>query len=334
MRWNTSSSTRPSSGNPSTPTLPQTFYEEFGTFDLASSAIRFTPNASGGWDVAPCASCFHTGYANGLGLSDDQLSRNHALGFSFPLAGGGTTTAIDIDSNGWVGLIANQHSGSDYTETVSEFLTDPARIAPCWDDLNPSSGGDVYFDTAAGVAYVTWDGVPEFSNTGSNTFQLQLFPSGEFVLAYQAMSIADCLVGYSAGGGVADPGGSDISNPSSITTLTLANVGLPSFGSTVGLVTTNYPLSTVIGAQVLSLTQHNPGIDLTSQGMPGCFQYVGLDASALLVPTGGTTTFNLSIPNATGLMGLGISCQSAAFVPGANPRGIITSNGVHLQVGN
>jgi hypothetical protein len=321
-------------GAGATPSVPRTFYEVFGTFDLANTALRFTPNTSGGFDVSPCANCFYTGFTGALGLGDDTLSRNHALGFAFPLPAGGNTSAIDVDSNGWIGLVANQHAGTDYTESVAEFLANPARIAACWDDLNPGAAGEVYFDAPAGMAVVTWAGVPEYSNTGSNTAQLQLYPNGEFVLAFQAMSIADCLVGYSTGGGVADPGPSDISNPSSVTLLDLAYSGPPSFGTTVVLTTSNYPANAALGVQVLSLVRHDPGIDLTGYGMPGCFQYLALDATQIMLPASGQSTYALPIPNYAGLLGLQIAAQTYAFAPGANSAGVIATNGVLLVVGS
>ncbi|MCR9243546.1 MAG: S8 family serine peptidase [bacterium] len=320
---------------PATPSVPQTFYELFGgSIDLANSAIRFTPNGTGGWDVSTAGASFFNGYSNNLGLADDQLSRNHSLGFAFPLPGGGSTTAIDIDSNGWVGLVANAHSVSDYTESVSEFLAEPRRIAVCWDDLNPSSSGGVYFDTVPGQAVATWAGVPEYQSVGSNTLQLQLFPNGEFVLAYQSLSLGDALVGHSLGAGVPDPGPSDLTNPSNVSLLTHAASGPPVFGSTVTLTTSNYPVGSAVGAHVLSLIKHDPGISLANQGMPGCHQYVGLDSVLVAFPVGNQTQTNFAIPTDPAFLSLAISGQGYAFAPGANAAGVLSSNGVTMTIGN
>ena len=320
---------------PATPSVPRTFYEVFttGNFDLANTSMRFVPTSSG-WNVVPCSNCFITTYANGLNLGDDQLSRGHQLGFSFPLAGGGSTTAIDIDSNGWIGLVTGQHAGTDYTETVSEFLTNPARIAAMWDDLNPSANGDAYFDTYPGMAVITWAGVPEYSNTGSNTAQIQLFPNGEFVLAYQGMTIGDCMVGSSVGNGVADPGASDISNPSQSVPLALAANGTPRFGTTLSMVTSDYPAGSVLGVQVLSFTSYNPGLDLSSFGMPGCRRYTDLDVIAAMLPVGTQSSYGLTVPNNPALNGLTLAAQSYSFSPGANAAGILGSNGMTLILGN
>ncbi len=319
---------------PTAATVGQTFYELFGSFDLANSALRFVPQAGGQWQVLPCNACFYNSYSNNLGLGDDQLSRNHLLGFAFPLPGGGSTTSIDIDSNGWVGLQTGAHGGSDYTETTGEFLANPRRIAPCWDDLNPSSAGGVYFDTIAGKAIVTWAGVPEFPSSGSNTFQLQLLPSGEFVLLYQSMSVGDCLVGHSVGSGAADPGGSDLSNPATTSNLTHSINGTPAFGAVRTLTTTNLPAGTAAGVHVLGLSSFPLGIDLTSQGLTGCSQYVPFTSVKLVLPFGSQLTSTLQVPNNTGFLGLPLNAQAYAFASGVNPAGVLSSNGIGMVVGN
>jgi hypothetical protein len=314
--------------------LPRTFCEQFGPFDLAWSALRFHPNGIGGWDATPCAGCFARGYGGNLGLGDDALARNLALGFAFPLPGGGYTSAIDIDANGWVGLVPYTHAASDPTETVAELLANPRRIAVCWDNLDPSAGGGVYFDPLPGVALVTWAAVPEFLAGGANTAQLQLYPNGEFVLAWQAMSIADCIVGHSVGGGVPDPGARNLSNAAGITLLTLGASALPMLGTSVALTTTNYPAGALLSVQALGLVGYDPGLDLGGYGMPGCRQYARIDATGAQIPAGGQSVSLLSVPNYPSLLGLPVHAQSFAFAPGINTAGVVSSNGVRMLVGH
>jgi len=64
--------------------------------------------------------------------------------------------------------------------------------------------------------------------------------------------------------------------------------------------------------------------------MPGCRQYVGLDASLLFLPVGGIGSQSFQVPNVTGFAGVIVTSQSAAFVPGINPLGVISSNGIEL----
>jgi hypothetical protein len=315
----------------STPQVGRTFYEQFGSFDLANSARRFTPNGSGGWNVGTEPSGFDASYTNGLNLGDDQLVRARPLGFSFPLAGGGSTTSIDVDSNGWIGLVANQASGTDYTETIAEFLANPARIAAIWDDLNPSAAGDVYFDARPGVALITWAGVPEYSNTGSNTAQIRLYPDGSFVLAYQACSVADCIVGYSVGG-VQDPGASDISNPGGATAVAHTVSAMPRLGTSVNLLATELPASTIATLSMLGLGQQS--LDLSAFGSPGCTLLTQILSSSAMTLGSGSASRSLTIPNDPSLVGGIVTSQCIVADPSANQLGILTTNGIELILGN
>src|SRR5262249_26887843 len=55
--------------------------------------------------------------------------------------------------------------------------------------------------------------------------------------------------------------------------LTLSASARPVQGTVIQMVTTNIPATALVGANLMSFTQHDPGIDLTSLGMPGCFRY-------------------------------------------------------------
>ncbi|MDA0932559.1 MAG: S8 family serine peptidase [Planctomycetota bacterium] len=319
-------------GPAATNTLPTTFYEQFGTFDLANQAFRLTPNGAGGWDLSPCNTCYDPNVGANLGLGDDTISRGNQLGFAFPLPSGGTTSAIDIDSNGWIGLITGAHGGSDFSESVAEFLANPARIAGAWDDLNPATGGSVHFTSNGTKALASWVGVPEFSATGSNTFQIQLFPNGEIVLAYGAMTIADCIVGYSAGNGAADPGPNDLTNPSGGPVITLGASAPPRIGTTITMSLGQIPAGAA--SSVLSFGFVQTSVDLTQIGMEGCTQ---LTPSTIVVPMttqGSGAQTNVAIPNDTNLLGNVLYTQGSVIAPGANTLGILTSNGGALVFGN
>src|SRR5690606_19179874 len=178
---------------------PIEFYEYFtpSAFDLSNSALQFTALPSGAYSVTQCASgCFDNGFTNALPLTDDGLATNLGLGFTFPFPGG-ATTAIDVCANGFLWLISGSSSSGDYSPTVMEFLNLPPRLAPLWTDLNPAAGGAVYFDALPNKAMVTWFQVPAYGQSGSaNTFQVQLFPNGDFIFAWQtALNNATSLGG-------------------------------------------------------------------------------------------------------------------------------------------
>jgi len=85
---------------------------------------------------------------------------------------------------------------------------------------------------------------------------------------------------------------------------------------------------------LLSLTQHNPGLDLTGIGMAGCSQYQGGEVTLLFLPFGASTASTpLAVPNA---LGIHIYAQSFVYDPAAGLTllGAVSSNGVDLGIGN
>jgi hypothetical protein len=57
-------------------------------------------------------------------------------------------------------------------------------IMPFWDDMNPSSRGEVYYYSDSSKTVVTWWNVPHYPSTGSFTFQLVMYASGAFRFNY------------------------------------------------------------------------------------------------------------------------------------------------------
>ena len=73
--------------------------------------------------------------------------------------------------------------------------------------------------------------MPEYPDVGANTFQCQLWSTGDVVLSYGETNgsggVQEALVGLSAGGGSPDPGPSALDIP-----LFLSLSGIPVIGST------------------------------------------------------------------------------------------------------
>jgi hypothetical protein len=89
---------------------------------------------------------------------------------------------------------------SDFSESAADMLNGPPRIAGLWDDLNPNTGGAVYYMTSNNTFTVTWDQLPEFFNTGSNTFSIELKQgSSQVTVDYGDLSATDGLAGVSCG---------------------------------------------------------------------------------------------------------------------------------------
>jgi hypothetical protein len=69
--------------------------------------------------------------------------------------------------------------------------------------------------------------------------------------------------------------------------------------------------------------------------MPTCRGFLdpATAVSMIGVVSGGGATFNLALPNNPGLVGVVAWSQGAAFSPGSNVLGVLTSNGGRITVG-
>jgi hypothetical protein len=108
----------------------------------------------------------------------------------------------------------------------------------------------------------------------------------------------------------------------------------PKTNTTIQLLTDNMPAGAGLGATVMSLTQINPGTDLTALGLTGCYQYLTVDLVEAWIPTAGVGQTAFPIPNNPNLSGFAFVTQGVVFHPGVNPADTLTSNGLLLTVGN
>ncbi len=131
------------------------------------------------------SSCFEGDIGPALGMGDDTLSTNHALGFDFPLPGGGTTNAIDISSNGFVWLQAGSSSDTGQAAVLPQLWQNPPRICALWSNLiMPTSGSDVHFHALPGRAVITWKNVSILNRPQMFTVQCTMFPNGRVQFAH------------------------------------------------------------------------------------------------------------------------------------------------------
>jgi len=320
------------------------FYELYANtgFDLGGTSMRlarlgdFYLVQSGGAYVAP------TPAATQLNLTDDSVTTVNLTGtLLYP---GGSTTSLEVCSNGFVSPVTG--NGSAYTPTAAAWLASPQPRWGTWHDFNPAAtgSGKVKFEQIGTVAYVTWDGVYSFNTTTPNTWQLQFdLVTGfvTFVWPNVTSSGNAWLVGFAGAAPNDDLGIFDLSvlvpatfRTSSYNALPLALAStLPQLGTTLTMTTSQFPPTSLLGIQLVSFTAIDPGIELGFLGMPGCYVHAGTDAMYALLPSGGQAQWQLPVPNNPSLMGAQLAGQSAAFAPGANTGGLITSNGVLLTIG-
>jgi hypothetical protein len=132
------------------------------------------------------------------GLTDDSF-----VG-PFPLGGvvsyyGDPYTEIYVGSNGNLGFASA--SLNSLGNAAIPTAGAPNNILPFfWDDMNPASGGQVYYGTVDGDFVLTFDAVREFGGNGTLTAQVVFdFDNSSIYYSYAALvaplDVASCTIG-------------------------------------------------------------------------------------------------------------------------------------------
>jgi hypothetical protein len=118
-------------------------------------------------------------------LSDDGETGLMNLGFTFTLYGQPHTQFM-IGANGVIGF---ESAGVSYGNgsLPSSAIPGPS-VAPFWDDLNPSAGGNIYYHTDGSRLVVSWHAVPRYGESAGMTLQAILYDSGRILFQYHGMS--------------------------------------------------------------------------------------------------------------------------------------------------
>jgi hypothetical protein len=165
-------------------------------YDLRSTGLRFTRSGSS-YTLSKVDGNFRATLGARLTLTDDD-SVGGTLPFAFPFYGTNQTAAF-VNSDG--NITFGEEDKSSTERNVARVLAGPARIAPFFADLDPTTGTGKIFLNAASDAYtVTWCSVRGFDSVRTVTAQATLFPDGSIELKYgESINIFDSVVGISPG---------------------------------------------------------------------------------------------------------------------------------------
>lgn len=168
-------------------------------YDLLNLGLRFTRNASGGYDVQRIDGTFRSSLGTRVMLTDDDST---AVNVPFGVAFYGKTypagTAAFVNSDGNVTFDEEDKASTE--RNVARLLTGPPRIAPFLSDLDPTTGSSRIFVNAAADQYtVTWCNVRGFESQGVLTAQATLLPDGTIEFKYADVGLGDAVVGLSPG---------------------------------------------------------------------------------------------------------------------------------------
>lgn len=159
---------------------------------------------------AQCFQFANTPPGTQFAIANDDV-RTFGLPFQFPFQGV-NYDRITVCSNGfiWFGTGPTTNP-QDFSDSTAEMLSQPARVAVCWDDWDTGNlavippGGGVFFSADSTQCSVVWKGIPRFrSTTIFANMECVLTATGGIHLNYDAtMGVPNstCITGISRGPG-------------------------------------------------------------------------------------------------------------------------------------
>ena len=187
-----------------TVTAPDYFTELFdaGDNDLVNQTLTFIPDESGSF-YAVCRKTttdFPTDPNGGttISLEDDDYEEVILSGDEAVCFYGQSFNSFYIGSNGYVTFETGDTQYFESLENHFQFM----RISALFDDLSPNVGGAVTWRQLDDRVVVTFEDVPEFNTSNSNSFQIEMFFDGTISITHLGISATDGLAGFSQGSGI------------------------------------------------------------------------------------------------------------------------------------
>ncbi|MCZ6836643.1 MAG: S8 family serine peptidase [Planctomycetota bacterium] len=191
---------------------------DLDAFDLDRTSMLFIPTASvdfyNACQVPVSGLPRSTENAFTMAMPDDASLEVFLIdGRTIPFYGV-SYNSIHVGSNGYVTFGAGD---SARHESFIQHFSLP-RIAMLFDDLNPDARGRVSYEQLDDRFVVTFEDIPQFGSLNNNTFQFELFFTGELRLTWFGIDAMTGLAGLSDGNGVSfDFAESDLSSEETCT---------------------------------------------------------------------------------------------------------------------
>jgi hypothetical protein len=184
--------------------------------DLAYHSVMFKPTQSASQYEA-CgeeAAAFPVDPSGGTVISlQDEDYEEVSLGDDSVILYETNHSFFYIGSNGYITfeIVSTKSGDVGSDESIEQHFSLP-RISALFDDLDPSAGGTVSWKKLDDRAVVTYQNVPEYGLSNSNSFQIEMFFNGVIRITWLGISANDGLAGLSEGAGVPEHfGESDLS---------------------------------------------------------------------------------------------------------------------------
>lgn len=146
--------------------------------------LRFTPNVSGGYDVAPVDFTFEAELGDRLQVQTTNEARNYRIDFAFPFYGQ-SYTQVYVANSGVVSM------GEPFWQpNMQARRVNAPAIFPLMIDLDPNAGGGLYARQEPDRLILTWDHLPALYRPGAIfTFQAVLYADGVFDITYNGLPL-------------------------------------------------------------------------------------------------------------------------------------------------
>jgi hypothetical protein len=126
-----------------------------------------------------------TGRGQQLSMGNDDNEGPFPIEFDFHYYDS-TFSSYRVCSNGWISFTSSSLAAAN--SRLPSLSAPPNLIAPFWDDLDPSAGGEVWYYSNADSVVVSWIAVPHRTYGGHYTFQVVLTRSGAIIFNYASMT--------------------------------------------------------------------------------------------------------------------------------------------------